>query len=338
MREKHKKASINDVAKLAKVGKASVSRYLNGKFDILSDEIQTRIKSAITELGYQPSLMARSIKKGNSKLIALIVADITNAYSIEVMQGIEYACRKNGYTLLVFNAGNDVNLEEDILSSLIGYQVEGAIVHTTASHYNDFIKFPFPLVFLDRKIDNFKADIVGLDNTRAMDEIMSHLYSQGFERFLFITEPIGDLLSRKERAVGFWRKIEMNETVTGELFEITDEPELENCVCRFMRSSPTAPKAIITANSSVTLTVSQTLRRLNVVWGKDVGLVGVDDPKWTEIAGVGISALRQPTFELGRTAFQLLYERLHNPNHHIKEIYYSGELIIRKSTSYLQGK
>lgn len=338
MQKKYKKPSINDVANLAQVGKASVSRYLNGKLDILSTDIQKKIKAAITQLNYQPSLMARGIKKGNSKLIALVIADMTKDYSIEVMHGIEQACRQHGYTLLVFNVSNDTYLEQDILSILIGYQVEGAIIHTTHSNYDDFRSFPLPIVFLDRKIENLKADIVGLDNTQAIKEIMSHLRSNGFDHFLFITEPVGNIKSREERSFSFLSEIQMNKNLIGEVFEFTHEDEIEQKLCEFINNIPNSNKVIITGNSFVTQLVAQRLRRLNIEWGKDIGFIGIDAPQWAEIAGKGISVLKQPTFDIGQTAFHLLYQRIHNPSLSTKEIYYSGELIIRQSTSYLQGK
>lgn len=338
MQKKYKKPSINDVAKLAQVGKASVSRYLNGKLDILSTDIQEKIKSAIIELNYQPSLMARGIKKGNSKLIALIVADITKDYSIEVMHGIENACRQHGYTLLIFNVNNDAHIENDILSILIGYQVEGVIIHSTHSNYDDFKNFPFPIVFLDRKINNLKADIVGLDNDKAIKDIMSHLCINGFEQFLFITEPISNVKSREGRAASFLNEIKMNAKLIGEIFEFTQKNQIENKLYDFMNKIPDKNKAIVTGNSLVTLLVVQALGNINIAYGKDVGLIGIDAPQWTEIAGKGISVLKQPTFDIGQTAFHLLYQRIHNHSLCAKEIYYSGELIIRQSTSYLQGK
>lgn len=333
---KHKRATINDVAKLAKVGKASVSRYLNGKFDILSDSIKSRIKHAIDELDYQPSFMAQGIKKGNSRLIALILADITNPYSIEIMRGVEYSCRKNGYTLLVFNTDNNTNMEEEILSILISYHVEGAIINTTKSDCSYFINYPFPLVFLDRKIDELKSDIVGLNNIEATEIILSHLVENNFNDFIFVTESIGTITSRKLRTKTFIEKINQNKNISGRVLEINNDDHLDELLREFILSSPSLSKAIITANGAVTLKTAQSLRNLGIEWGKDIGLIGFDDPSWTRVAGVGISCLKQPTFEIGKKAFDLLHTRLNNPIIENQEVYYSGELIIRKSTTFLK--
>lgn len=92
------RATISDVAKAAKTGKTSISRYLNGEKHLLSDALLARIEQAIADLDYRPSLMARGLKRGRTRLIGLIIADITNPYSVNVLSGIEAACREKGFT------------------------------------------------------------------------------------------------------------------------------------------------------------------------------------------------------------------------------------------------
>ncbi len=88
------RATISDVAKAANTGKTSISRYLNGEKHLLSDALLARIEQAIADLDYRPSLMARGLKRGRTRLIGLIIADITNPYSVNVLSGIEAACRE----------------------------------------------------------------------------------------------------------------------------------------------------------------------------------------------------------------------------------------------------
>ena len=95
---KSTRPTISDVAKAAKTGKTSISRYLNGEKHLLSDALLARIEQAIAELDYRPSLMARGLKHGRTRLIGLIIADITNPYSVNVLSGIEAACREKGFT------------------------------------------------------------------------------------------------------------------------------------------------------------------------------------------------------------------------------------------------
>ena len=127
------RATISDVAKAAKTGKTSISRYLNGEKHLLSDDLLSRIEKAIAELDYRPSLMARGLKHGRTRLIGLIIADITNPYSVNVMSGIEAACREKGFTLLVCNTNNELDQELHYLDLLRSYQVEGIVVNAVGT-------------------------------------------------------------------------------------------------------------------------------------------------------------------------------------------------------------
>lgn len=108
-----------------KTGKTSISRYLNGEKHLLSDALLARIEQAIADLDYRPSLMARGLKHGRTRLIGLIIADITNPYSVNVLSGIEAACRDKGFTPLVCNTNNEVDQELHYLDLLRSYQSKG---------------------------------------------------------------------------------------------------------------------------------------------------------------------------------------------------------------------
>ena len=163
------RATISDVAKAAKTGKTSISRYLNGEKHLLSDDLLSRIEKAIAELDYRPSLMARGLKHGRTRLIGLIIADITNPYSVNVMSGIEAACREKGFTLLVCNTNNELDQELHYLDLLRSYQVEGIVVNAVGMRedgLNRLQQSALPMVLIDRKIPDFACDVVGLDNAR----------------------------------------------------------------------------------------------------------------------------------------------------------------------------
>ena len=85
-----RRATISDVAREAATGKTSVSRYLNGETNVLSLDLRERIEAAIKRLDYQPNQMARGLKRGRNRLIGMLVADLTNPYTVEVLQGVEF--------------------------------------------------------------------------------------------------------------------------------------------------------------------------------------------------------------------------------------------------------
>lgn len=334
-----KKPTIIDVAKLAKVGKTSVSRYLNNEFDVLSDSIKQRIGEAIKTLDYRPNQMARSLKRGSSKLIAFVMPDITNPYAIEVMQGLEKACQDQGYTLLVCNTNKNSDKEQYYLQLLVSYNVEGVLFHTSKADVSNLNDCPFPIVLIDRRVNNFTADIVGLDNVQSSTIATNYLIDVGFEAILFITEPINTISTRLERVNTFKNLIATHQNMTGKVVEIIEDSQsqqyhlaLEQAIDDFCKTHRGMRKAIISINGSVTLNVSLALKRLNLVCGKDIGLLGFDDPQWATMICDGITSVRQPTYQIGYSAFELLLSRINGSQQSYQELFYSGELIIRNST------
>ncbi|QIQ20989.1 LacI family DNA-binding transcriptional regulator [Zophobihabitans entericus] len=336
-RQSIKKATISDVAKLAKTGKTSVSRYLNGEFGILSATLKERIEQAIKELNYRPNQMARSLKKGQTKLIALILADITNPYSVEVMKGLEAACQDNGYTLLVCNINKEKAKEKYFLQLLMDYNVDGVIIHALRTQDSILRDLPFPVVLVDRRMSDLGYDIVGLDNIQATTLASNYLIDSGFEAIIFITESLTGVGTRQERVNTFKKIVKQQKGIVGEVVEIEDMNQqtelLDQHIVSFCQKCRGMRKAIVTVNGSVTLHVSLALKRLNIIWGKDIGLLSFDDPVWASVAGVGITTLRQPTYKIGYSSFEMLHRRMQGDHSEAKEYLYPGELIIRDSTN-----
>ena len=343
MSTKSTRATISDVAKAASTGKTSVSRYLNGEHQLLSDDLKSRIKQAISDLNYSPSQMARSLKHGRTKLIGLLIADITNPYSIEVMGGIETACRDNGFTLLMCNTNNKPHLEQHYLQLLSSYQVEGIIVNAANMQETAFDCIQpasIPLTLIDRKVSNYDYDVVGLDNFQGSIELTQHLIDNQYRSLLFISEPVAQVNTRKERLDGYLSVVTQDESLTAEHAEVAlDNPELlQATITDFVARHGHQPSAIITANGSLMLLVTKVLHALKLVWGQDIGLASFDEMNWSSIAGCGITTLQQPTHQIGYSAFQNILTRLKHSENPAQETRFEGRLIIRPSSQVLSSK
>ncbi len=330
--------TISDVAKAAKTGKTSISRYLNGEKHLLSDALLARIENAIAELDYRPSLMARGLKRGRTRLIGLIIADITNPYSVDVLSGIEAACREKGFTPLVCNTNNELDQELHYLDLLRSYQVEGIVVNAVGMReegLNRLQQSALPMVLIDRKIPDFACDVVGLDNTQAAATATEHLIDQGFEALLFLSEPLGTVNTRRERLSAFRATLARYPGLIAENSEVplTDAALMDNALRQFHARHRGMRKAVISANGALTLQVARSLRRIGLHWGSDIGLLGFDELEWAELAGVGITTLKQPTWQIGFAAVEQVVRRIEGDADTIREQVFSGELIVRGSTS-----
>lgn len=343
MNNKAAKATISDVAREARTGKTSVSRYLNGEFSALSDDLKQRIEAAISTLNYRPSQMARGLKRGRTRLIGLIIADITNPYSVDVLSGIESACRSHGFTLLMCNTNNEVDLEQYYLNLLNSYQVEGIVVNAVGMReeaLNQLQKSLLPMVLIDRKIPDFACDVVGLDNRAAALQATEHLLAQGYRALLFISEPLGLVNTRLERIHTFHERMAQQPELIAEHAEVKldDETRMSDVLSEFYQRHQGMPCAVMAVNGALTLQVARALRRLNLNWGEQLGLLGFDELEWAELAGVGITTMKQPTWQIGYAALEQVISRIEGGEQPLHEQVFAGELVVRGSTQPLPAK
>ncbi|WPM84897.1 LacI family DNA-binding transcriptional regulator [Apirhabdus apintestini] len=331
-------ATISDVARAAKTGKTSVSRYLNGEQHRLSDALRLRIEQAIRGLNYRPNQMARGLKRGRTRLIGVIIADITNPYSIEILGGIESTCREHGYTLLVCNANNETELEAHYLKLLYSYQVEGIIINAVGIREFSFGQHPhptIPTVLIDRKITGQALDMVGLDNHQATQLCVQHLLHQGFQALLFLSEPVACVNTRRERQHVFHTLLQKHPDIAAESRQIAltaPSGELDALINTFQHRYKKSPCAIVSANGAIALHIARALKRLSLVPGKDIGLLSFDELPWADLVSPGITTLQQPTTLIGQAALKRLILRIQGSADAPADKLFPGRLNFRGST------
>lgn len=335
--QKSKRVTITEVARHAGVSKTSVSRYLGGEIALLSEHARSRIEQAVAALAYRPSQMARGLKRGRTRLIGMIVADILNPYSVAVMHGVEAASRRHGFTLVVCNTGNDDALELRNLAALQSYSVEGLIVHTVGHNGPELqqaARRGLSLVLVDRKLPDFDVDMVGLDNLDSGTVATMHLIDAGYRDLLFVSEPLSEVSSRIEREAAFRLATNQRADCRAETLalDVNDAPTLQAALAQFLGRAGPGPKAILAGNGVVTLRVTQALRRLGRRLFADVGLLGFDELEWSELVGPGISTLAQPSYEIGVAAMDCLLRRLQGDGSPPRQTAFRGRLIARGST------
>lgn len=326
------RVTMLDVAEHAGVSKASVSRFIGDDRALLSDAIAQRIEQAIAELGYRPNQMARGLKRGRTRLIGMLVADIRNPYSIAVMHGVETACRRHGYSLVVCNTDRDDEQERQHLALLRSYNIEGLIVNTLGHHRDelDELKREMPLVLVDRKVDGLDSDMVGLNNPQAIEMALEHLQQRGYRDVLLVTEPYDGTSSRIERVSSFQQQIGQREDMRGAVVETG--PSLASDLQTFLNTPDSGPKALFCANGVAALACTLALREIGCWLFEDVGLIALDDLDWYPLVGSGITALAQPTEDIGARAFECLLKRLRGDIEAARTLDFAPVLIERGST------
>ena len=374
-----RRATITDVAREAGTGKTSISRYLNGELSVLSPELRARIEAAIERLNYQPNQMARGLKRGRNRLIGMLLADLTNPYSVEVLQGVEAACHALGLMPLICHAHNEVEMERRYLQLLTTYRVEGVIVNALGVREETLRPVGgggIPAVLVDRLVDGLVADMVGLDNRAAAELGTRHLLDNGFDDIWFVVQPFEQVSSRQLREAAFrevmsgvggaggtssgkgeggkggarGHTLVLNlaepaavERALAELDSAIDAAGVPGDVVASVTGNATSSVtvrtggkgsriALFAANAPVALCLALHLKaRYGADWQARVALLSIDDPEWAELTG--ISAIRQPTYEIGYRAVEFLHERIEGVQATARDCLLPGELIVRASTS-----
>jgi LacI family kdg operon repressor len=326
------RVTMSDVADLAGVSKASVSRFIGDDRQLLSVAIAQRIEHAIDTLGYRPNQMARGLKRGRTRLIGMLVADIRNPYSIAVMHGVETACRKHGYSLVMCNTDRDDEQERLHLAALRSYNIEGLIVNTLGHHLDELreLHTELPMVLVDRKVDQLQSDLVGLNNVTAVQQALDHLQAQGYRDLLMVSEPKDGTSSRLERIEAFSAQIAQRPGLRGQVVETGEQ--LGQQLQAFLAANGPGPKALFTANGIATLSTARQLQQLGCHLFDEIGLIALDELDWYPLVGCGITSLAQPTHDIGVTAFECLLHRLRGDQEPVRQINFAAQLIVRGST------
>jgi LacI family kdg operon repressor len=276
--------------------------------------------------------MARGLKRGRTRLIGMLVADILNPYSVAVMHGVETACREHGYSLVVCNTDRDDEQERHHLAALQSYNVEGLIVNTLGHHPGELraLHRELPMVLVDRQLAELDTDLVGLDNADAVEQALDHLQHRGFRDILLVTEPLDGTSSRIERVQAFNASIGRRPALKGQVLQTDDF--FRDGLRAFLSASGPGPKALFTCNGVATLCATRQLRDLGCLLFDEVGLLALDELDWYPLVGSGITALAQPTDEIGRTAFERLLARLEGDREPARRVTFPAQLIVRGST------
>lgn len=176
----------------------------------------------------------------------------------------------------------------------------------------------------------------GLDNFHAVNMAIDHVVKNGFNNIIFIIEPSEKVYTRIERKRAFLDLIKDYNNIRYHIEETshTDNEKIKSILHNFNESSSiTDKKVIISANGALTINIIRELTHMNIIPGKDIGFLGIDDIEWADIIANGITTIKQPTEKIGYSAMKLLHSRINEPSLKHRAHTFHGELIIRGSTT-----
>lgn len=333
--------TIRDVARLAGVSNATVSAVINGK-DRVSHQMQRRVEEAMKALDYHPDHMARSLKTGRSKVVGMIIPDLTNPFFVELMCGVEETARNAGYSVIFSNSNENPAQERENLAMLYSQRVGGVVLACSDGHaaYDRMTSRRFPIVFVDRlPIAGFSGRAVVVDNTGAAYEATKHLISLGHLDIAIIAPPT-DLSNGVERIEGFRKAMqEAHLPIRDQYFQRGDYSLESGYRCGIeLLCMPTPPTAIFSCNNKMTLGLMQAISERGVACPEQVSILSFDDFPWTSHFQPRLTAVAQPSHEMGRRAMRMLLSAINPESGGDDEadksvVVLKPELRVRESTS-----
>jgi len=310
------KVTMADVAKAAGVSKSTVSQYLNNRFEYMGEKTKLKIKEAIEELGYQPNFIARSLKQKRTSMVGIIVANITHYFSTEISRAIEDFCHKHDLHAIVCNADDDPEKEKKYIEMLRAKQVDGLIIFPTGKNndlYKRMVKQGYPVVFVDRKVENLDVFSIITDNTDSTYKAVQHLIEKGHQNIAFVVQPL-TVSTRIDRLAGYTKAVaHAGMEVNPDFIIKASIPELKSKIEQLF-SLDVKPTAIFAANDRVLLAVLEFLKEKGIKLGKELELVVFDNIPFAHLLEAPISFIVQPAKEMGKKAAELLFEQINKSN------------------------
>lgn len=313
-----KRVTINDIAQMTGTSKTTISFYLNGKTDRMSETTRERIREAIEKTGYEPSPLARGMNSKRSNLMGVIIGDITNAFSNQIVKGITSVADEAGYRVLVSSSNFSKEDELAYIDRLIAVGVDGFIVQPTAQFKKIMTSIEDAgkqLVFIDSKFYDYASSWIKTDNYEASYQAVQECIERGYDRFLLVTAAPGLLSSRIERYSGFVDALSENK-VGFEQFDIADEGVDIPALQEFLRQhiDGTTPTLVFAPNCWALPDIYIAMREFYPLMPTTVGLLGFDNTEWAGVANPAPAIIVQPALEEGRQAARLLIDLIEGGN------------------------
>ena len=307
--------TMQQIASRAEVSLGTVSHVINGTA-VVREKLRQRVLEAINSLGYQPSQLARGLRRNQTSMLVMIIPDITNPFFPAVVRGVEDVAYKRSYRLVLCNTDNDASKELSYLNEMSSYRPAGWLVipatdSKMAKHMKAFSTSGPPVICLDRQPEGWGGDTVLVANEEGAYNATCHLLRAGHRHLAVITGPL-HLANAVDRLKGFQRAVKE----AGVRIEPEYMPEARfdrqsgyEAAMRLLRMLP-RPTAIFACNDMMAYGVLSAARELNVRCPEELSIVGFDNLDFTEFTAPPLTTVQQPGYQLGATAARILLERI----------------------------
>lgn len=342
---KFEPVTIKDIGKALGLSTSTVSRALRGSYEI-SSETKRLVLEYAEKINYRPNPIALSLKERRNHSIGIIVCEIANNFFSQAINGIESIAYNRGYHVIMSQSHESYEREIVIVDHLASRSVDGLLVSVSSetqdyTHFKNLYDKGLPIVFFDRVANEIITHKVIADNFKGAFDATEHLIENGFKRIAHITS--APYLSISEERLGGYKAalekhdIEFDEKLVHYCYHggmIYDE--IENALTKLFKLK-VKPDALFTGGDRVTTTCMQALQKLNKKIPEDIAVIGFTNTNVGELFNPALSVVRQPAFEIGQVATELLISMIESkrPVTDFETKTLQTELIVRDSSRRL---
>jgi LacI family transcriptional regulator len=324
--------TLADVAREAGTSASTASRALSGR-GYVAPHVKKRLLATADRLGYVPNLSARTLKQRTSRVVGVVVSDLGNQFYAALAAGVEQTLRESGYQMLLLGDNSDVGEELTGVRTFLSMRAPGVIMTPASNTPADLlVARGTPVIEVDRRLATSSCDAVVIDNERGARDAVEHLLQLGHERIALLmakttwTTDAGRLQGYRAALAAAGVKIDRRLIVK----IATHAPDVPERLAALLDEQQ--PTAIFAANNQLAEQAWQLLRSRKLTIPRDVSLVAFDDGPWMGMVQPAITAVAQPTFDMGRRAALLLLRRLEDPTCGRTVEVLEPRLVIRGST------
>jgi len=325
--------TLADVAREAGTSASTASRALSGRGYVAPD-VRKRLLEVADKLGYVPNLSARTLKQRTSRVVGVIVSDLSNQFYAALAAGIEQALREADYQMLLLGDNSEAAEELAGARTFLSMRAPGVIMTPASGSTAELLSSRgVPVVEVDRRLAANSCDAVVIDNERGAREAVSHLLELGHTRIALLvarttwTTDAGRLEGYRSALAEAGVRVDRRLVLKIETHDAAAASRIDTLV------QTEKPTAIFAANNVLAEQAWRVLRRRDLEIPSDVSLVAFDDVPWMEMVQPPITAVRQPAYEMGRRAALLLLRRLDDATAGRTVEVLQPELVVRGSTA-----
>ena len=340
---KFEPVTIKDIGKALGLSTSTVSRALRGSYEI-SSETKKLVLEYAEKINYRPNPIALSLKERRNHSIGIIVCEIANNFFSQAINGIESIAYNRGYHVIISQSHESFERETVIVDHLASRSVDGLLVSVSSgttdyTHFKQLYEKGLPIVFFDRVTSEINTHKVIADNFKGAYDATEHLIHNGFKRIGHITSApyLSISMERLEGYKEALRKnnIEFDEKLVQYCYNggmIYDE--VEDALKKMFKLKQ-KPDALFTAGDRLTTTCMQALQKLGKKMPEDIAIIGFTNTNVGELFTPPLSVVRQPAFEIGQVATELLISMIESkrPVTEFENKVLQTEMIIRESSA-----